>query len=252
MLCRLAAEESAYLSEHFRLLERVENEEKILLSQLKDPIFLQSYLTRLQQELETESRIAAASQLIKRLGYLMIVPSLYTAAAYNKLLNLDFSKAYLVDRRQENLWIPHLFWGDLSAVKLSDESRLIEFEAFVEKLFQELSKIIHIISRHTPVPKSILWENTSIYVYWLYENRLMLEEDENVRLQAQSDFEFLLQDLPAGVFHEKVNQLQKFHHPKKIDPESGEAVRPRQTCCFAYETGGGKAYCKTCPKKFRP
>ncbi|MEZ0481523.1 (2Fe-2S)-binding protein [Planococcus sp. SSTMD024] len=252
MLCRLAAEESAYLSEHFRLLDKIGDEEKILLSQLKEPVFPQNYLKRLHEELETESRIAAVSQLMKRLGYLLVVPTLYTAAVYNKALNLDFTEAYLVDRRQGNLWMPHLWWEELTASELSGESRHARIEELARKLVEELAEIIRAISKAASIPRSILWENTAIYVYWLYETRLMLEEDNRIRLKAKGDFEFLLKELPAEAFNEKVNQFQKFHHPRNVDPESGEAIRVRQTCCFAYETGGGKAYCKTCPKKVRP
>lgn len=249
MLCRLAAEERAYLAEHFRLLEDVAGEEKISLSRLKDPEFLQGFLETLKTEFGTDSTLAAASQLMKRVGYLAVVPPLYAAAVFGKALNMDFCACFLVPRRQGELWMPGLFLEDLSAVELAGAERHDRFETFARRLFGDLAEVIQAVSAAVSVPKSILWENVAVYVYWLYESRLMEECENRVRLQAWRDFDFLLTGLPAAVFGERANPLQKFYKEKTKASAEDEAIRIRQTCCFSYETGNGKGYCATCPKK---
>jgi ferric iron reductase protein FhuF len=249
MLCRLAAEERAYLTEHFRFLEEDGSAERISLGQLKDPEFLKGFLECLKTELDTDSTLAAASQLMKRVGYLAAVPPLYTAAVFGKALDMDFDACFLVQRRQGDVWMPRLFLADASAVDLGGEERHVRFERFACRLFADLAEVVQAVSAAAPVPRSLLWENIAIYVYWLYESRLMEECDNGVRLQAWRDFEFILHELPPSVFGERTNPLYKFHKEKTVSPSGEEAVRIRQTCCFAYETGKGKSFCKTCPKK---
>ncbi|ANU09525.1 hypothetical protein BBH88_03990 [Planococcus antarcticus DSM 14505] len=249
MLCRLAAEESAYLAEHFRLLEEADGEEKISLSQLKDPEFLEDFLELLKTELGTDSTLAAGSQLMKRIGYLAVVPPLYAAAVFKKALNMDFDACYLVPRRQGDLWMPQLFLEDISALKLAGEARSNRFETFARELFGGLAVVVQAVSTAASVPKSVLWENVAVYVYWLYESHLMEESDSAVQLQARWDFEFILNELPSSAFGERVNPLQKFYKKKTVATGENETVRIRQTCCFSYETEGDKGYCKNCPKK---
>jgi ferric iron reductase protein FhuF len=249
MLCRLAAEERAYLTEHFRLLEEDGSEGRVSFAQLKDPVFLQVFLDSQKTELGTDSTLAAASQLVKRVGYLAAVPPLFTAAVFGKALDMDFDTCFLVQRRQGDVWMPRLFLADASAADLGDGERYVLFERFARQLFGDLAEVVQAVSAAASVPRSLLWENIAIYVYWLYESRLMEECDNGVRLQAWGDFEFILHELPASVFGERANPLHKFHKEKTVPTSGEEAVRIRQTCCFAYETGKGKSFCKTCPKK---
>lgn len=245
MLCRLAAEERAFLSKHFRLLQ--EKCEGVSLAQLKDPALLPHFLEAVKKELGTESTLAAASQLIKRVGYLAVVPPLYAAAVFGKAIEMDFGRCFLVQHRQGDLWVPQLFIEDPTAAELGGEERPVRYGLFAQRLFSGLAEVVHAVSAAALVPRSILWENVAVYVYWIYESRLMEESDPGVRLQSKRDFDFILQELPASVFGERVNPLQKFYTEKVAVPRTGEAVRIRQTCCFAYETG--KSFCKTCPKK---
>lgn len=245
MLCRLAAEERTFLSEHFRLLE--EKREGVSLAQLKDPALLPDFLEAVKKELGTDSTLAAASQLIKRVGYLTVVPPLYTAAVFGKAMEMDFGECFLVQHRQGDLWMPQLSLSDSSAIDLGEKERHVRFGLFAKQLFSELAGVIQAVSAAASVPRGMLWENVAVYVYWIYESRLMEESDPGVRQKSKRDFDFILYELPASVFVERVNPIRKFRTEKAAASGTGETVRIRQTCCFAYETG--KSFCKTCPKK---
>lgn len=245
---RLSVEESRYLSEQFKLFEYTEGEEKLALERLLDKEFLEDFLQKNKSELGTESLFVAASQFIKRLGYVLMVPAFYSASAYNKMLKVDLWHGQLVIRNVKGKWMPHLFLEDQSVAILTGPDRQLHFENFSHQLLAALAKIIDNVSEVAKVPKTILWENAVIYIYWLYESRFK-NARKGVQLQAQEDFQFLLEKLPGIAFNLNSNPLKKYYHDKTQLSSLSEPIRIRQTCCFYYEIAGDRQYCKTCPKK---
>ena len=94
----------------------------------------------------------------------------------------------------------------------------------------------------------ILWENTAIRVYSLYEKKMGEGKSEQEKLRIQKDFEYLIHEAPASLFGETENPLAKFYGPKTKISFSNEPVRIRKTCCFYYKVSQNEKYCSTCPK----
>ncbi|WP_226037565.1 IucA/IucC family C-terminal-domain containing protein [Aquibacillus saliphilus] len=239
---QLTTNEKNYLTDNFRILDNVSTEELVPLEKLVDASFVEQYLIEMKNILNTDYNFVAASQLMKRIGFVMTIPALYTMTIYNKKVNMSLANLSLVTKYKDGIWVPHLFINDLSVEEQSDHDRLIWRQRTVEELFKNLSQLITCLSAVSKVPRPILWENVAIYVYWLYETKIN-EETEN-QSNLESDFHYLIQDAPGHLFDESRNPLQMFYRPKKEDEE----IRVRRTCCFYYALHVDGTCCSTCPK----
>lgn len=88
--------------------------------------------------------------------------------------------------------------------------------------------------------RSLLWENTAVYVYWLYEKKLpQFPEADPARIRE--DFSHLIQYASRDTFGDTVQPMSRFSR------SSGEAVRIRRTCCLYYRMGPNCSPCSNCP-----
>ena len=210
MLNQLMDKEMQYLVDNFRLMNQVEDEVSIPLVQLLDEAFLITYLNDLKKNFKTDNLFVIASQFMKRLGFIMTVPSLYAMTMYNRKLDVRLSNSYLVSKDVNDKWMPYLYVKNKSLTKLELSDRLHHREEIVYELFNNLSMIIQKISAVASVPKPILWENVAIYVYWLYETRMKNNITGDLDTQVRRDFHYLLYEVPGSVCKESINPLQKF------------------------------------------
>ncbi|AQQ54580.1 (2Fe-2S)-binding protein [Planococcus lenghuensis] len=220
----------------FRVVMETPGEKRFPLRQFTDEAFLDGFIDGIKADFKTGETRVAASQLVKRLGYLLAVPALFTATVHRHRLNTI--EGALVPQNADGKWLPYLLLEDMETTPIDTE----EFRAFSWELFIEIGKLVRVVSKAGNVPRPVLWENVAIYVYWLYEKRMAEEPVDSARKVA--DFRWLIDGLPGEAFGERKNPLQKFHGEK---PEGG--IRIRQTCCFHYEGAGAGKYCGTCPKK---
>lgn len=98
----------------------------------------------------------------------------------------------------------------------------------------------------TGVSRRILWENTAVRVYSLYEKRMDDIDDPVVQQRLKADFHWLLHEADPTLFGLHYNPLQHFRRP--LTPlDSGKAIRFRRTCCFYYLASDPVEYCGACP-----
>jgi siderophore-iron reductase FhuF len=222
----------------------------IPIKDLTDQGLLKNYIVKVQEKLNAPSLMVAASMFSKRYSYLIVVPALYSFSALNKRINVSIDHVSLEPSQSKEYWMPELYLMDQmgvfpSTVQERDELR----ELVIKEIFaNHLNVIWNALSKIAKIPKQILWENTAIYLFWLYESLLEKDLPEYTRNRIKDDFQFLLYNAEGSLFGEyQRNPITKFFHDKvKME---GSVVRIRRTCCFSYEAET-RIMCKTCPKNF--
>ena len=105
----------------------------------------------------------------------------------------------------------------------------------------------HSLTQITHIPMATLWENTAIYVYWLYEKRMQEFTDDEHRQLIEDDFHYLLFELDGKLFGCKDNPLYTYYSKIYQNPLTGSSIRVRKTCCLYYKTKPGNPFCSGCP-----
>ncbi|WP_332692693.1 siderophore-iron reductase FhuF [Halalkalibacter lacteus] len=209
---------------------------------------LKNYMDRVQQKLNAPSLMVAASMFSKRYSYLIVVPALYSFSALNKRINISIDHVSLDPSGSKDYWLPELYLMDQTVVSPSTIKEREELrEQVIREIFaNHLNVIWNELSKIGKIPKQILWENTAIYLFWLYESLLEKELPEVTRNKIKDDFHYLLYNAEGSLFGKyQRNPMTKFFHDKIM--MDGSVVRLRRTCCFSYEAET-KKMCKTCPK----
>ncbi|WP_156292111.1 IucA/IucC family C-terminal-domain containing protein [Oceanobacillus salinisoli] len=249
MLQQLTDKEKQALITHFRLADQPgSREETISMDMLLEQTFLEKYLNQLQHKFGTDSQFVAGSQLMKRIGFVMATPFLYTMTAYHKCLPLELENCFLVSSYKAGKWLPNLYIKDVTVEKINEENREKQRAELINKLFNHIYQLINHISKVSKVPRPILWENVAIYIYWLYETKMPMELRGMDQKMIVNDFHYLVREADASVFQESYNPLARFYNDKREVEGVDEPVRIRRTCCFFYETGENESFCSTCPK----
>jgi ferric iron reductase protein FhuF len=244
MLSSFKTEELECLSTDFRLTTTISTDSRFSISSidLLNEVKCSEYLDKITGLFKSPSRMVTASQFAKRYSFLTIAPSLYAMTMLNKGLDFSVENCHVESTfRDDSTWLPKVRLND-QIVSLPEVGGRNEWRnQVVKNIFAgNISKVWHSVSKAANIPISILWENTAIYVYWLYEKRI----------GGHEDFQFLLNEAPASLFGEKRNPLTRFNSPKCEIPTSDQPVRVRKTCCYYYEVSPDKkTYCSSCPRK---
>lgn len=250
-----------YLNQELRLTNQMaeDNEYSVTSSALLDPQQCAAYLDRLQPLYRSSSRALTASMFSKRYAFMMVCPILYAMSMYRKTFSLTIDNCQLESAYFQlptrKTWMPNLLLRDPSVYQLqsaditNNEVYAQQREDIVSRVFaQHLQPILKNISQVSSLSLTILWENIAIYVYVLYENRLLKEANEEQRQHIQQDLHYLTQQAPNDCFGEKRNPLAQFYTKKRVVPRSEQPQRVRKTCCSHYELPAPSDYCPTCPK----
>lgn len=254
-------EEWEYLNQELRLTDEIAEDHtySVTSAELLDPQQCAAYLDRLQPLYRSSSRALTASMFSKRYAFMMVCPMLYAMSVYRKTFSLTIDNCQLESAYFQlptrKTWMPNLFLRDPSVYALqsvdteNDEMYTQQREDIVRRIFADhLQPILKNISEVSSISRTILWENIAIYVYVLYENRILKEASEDQRQQIQHDLNYLTKQAPADCFGEKRNPLSQFYTPKRVVPLSEQPQRVRKTCCAHYELPAPSDYCPTCPK----
>ncbi|APH03766.1 IucA/IucC family C-terminal-domain containing protein [Bacillus weihaiensis] len=196
----------------------------------------------IQRKLNTSRKQVIGSMFMKRYAFVAAL-ILYSMSAYNKGLNCSMENVSLLHNENDPIWLPHVYLKDLT-VTIPDGSNRDQWrQTLVETLFKgHISPIISAVAKETKMSKTILWENTAIYIFWMYETLLQQELNEDERAIINSDFQYVVLDAPPELFGWKgTNPLSRFF------VEKVENVRKRSTCCLFYFTSKNGDRCKTCP-----
>ncbi|MBD3922465.1 (2Fe-2S)-binding protein [Paenibacillus sp. PR3] len=216
---------------------------------LLDPDQCLAYIERLKDIYETDSQMATASMFAKRYSYLTIASGLYAMSLFNKGLDYSIENCHLESIRQGAAWLPKVRlaqWEAHTPERCRNEWR----DRVIKNIFADnLAKAWRALAKTAKISPAILWENTAIYVYYLYENRLEQGATPKQIARIRDDYEYLLNEAPAHLFGESNNPLTRFNTPKRLTAASEEPVRLRKTCCFYYVVADDpEDYCHSCPK----
>ncbi|WP_068496079.1 IucA/IucC family C-terminal-domain containing protein [Paenibacillus kribbensis] len=275
--------EWSYLTEKLRISSDVQapiGRYDLPAGDLLDASSCTMYLDRLSELHDFSSRKVTASALAKRYGFLIVSPALYAMSVYNKTLGVGIADCTIRSDFVKDTWLPRLH---LNRLRVSEYNKETEYgnemehgdrdngdadqrqryawrDYVIGQVFAEhLAPIWRSVSAVASIPRTVLWENTAIYVYALYENRIRQELNGGDRLRIEEDFEYLICEAPAHLFGERHNPLARYAGAARTQrpPMSSvstvsigtvKAVRVRKTCCYFYQMKDKGGYCPTCPK----
>lgn len=267
--------EWSYLTEKLRISREIQapiGRYDLSAAGLLDASICTVYLDRLSELHDFSSRQVAASALAKRYGFLIVSPALYAMSMYNKMLDVEIADCTIRSDFAKGTWLPRLYLHRLQVAEYGGEkehehkgnSDINQRHAWrddvIRRVFAEhLAPVWRSVAAAASISRAILWENTAIYVYALYENRIRQEMNGENRLRAEEDFKYLICEAPAHLFGERHNPLARYagsvhaqHVPitsvSTVSNAAVKAVRVRKTCCYFYQMKQKGGYCSTCPK----
>ncbi|MCQ6561490.1 IucA/IucC family C-terminal-domain containing protein [Paenibacillus mendelii] len=246
----LKREEWEYFKNQLRMTtgESLERRYSISSQDLLDEQRCAAFLDGLAPVLDSDSRKVTASLFAKRYAFLLICPSFYAMTMYGKSFDVSIGNCHVESNFVGESWRPNLRLDDWSMTQPADAGRQEWRDQIMKGIFVDhLAPIWASISKVARLPLSILWENTAIFVYALYEKRIADESSEEQKLRRQEDFDYLVRDAPADLFGWKNNPLAAYDSPKCSVEGYDKPLRIRKTCCLYYKASDDGSYCGTCP-----
>jgi ferric iron reductase protein FhuF len=247
----LEPKEMDYIIQHFQLTTKESLDQRCSIESidLLDEEKCVVYLDWLSSILQSPSRMITASQFSKRYAFLTIAPSLYAMTMYNKGLNFSIGNCHIDSAYQNGSWLSNIRLPNAHVTQPTNEKRNEWRDQVIKNIFAgNLAKIWRSLSKAANIPMPILWENTAVRVYSLYEKRIEEGASIQEKSRIQEDFGYLINEAPAILFGETNNPLARFYGPKCTISSSDQPVRIRKTCCFYYKVSSNGNYCSTCPK----
>jgi ferric iron reductase protein FhuF len=244
-------EEWTYLQRNMRvtITRSEETDYSITVKDLLDEDLCAAYLDRISNVLGSPSRMVTASSFSKRYAYLVINPGLYMMTKCNKSLDVSIHNCHVESLYHNDTWRPHIRYTLAHATEPGAGSRDEWRDQLIQTMFADhLAVLWRVISKVAKVPIAILWENTAVYLYHLYEKTLAAEVDEQGRARLLEDFDYLRSGASGSLFGERKNPLTTYYGPKYTTPASDHPIRFRKTCCHYYELADAGEYCTNCPK----
>mgnify|MGYP001362137700 CR=1 FL=1 len=234
--------------EMFRFATKLESSElSIELHSLQDETVLLHYLENLGPHIGSPNVKVTSSIFVKRYAFLAVI-YLYALTAWNKKLDVSFENVILQTKMEEEAWLPTFYFKNLGVKEAPQDRRQWRDEALKELFSDHIHVLINRLSKVTKQSQQILWENISLYIFWLYETVLSKTVDAELLNRGNQDFHYLVQEATGTVFgNHPVNPIKRFYENKRDNHELQEEVRVRKTCCLTYLLKGKKKFCKTCP-----
>jgi ferric iron reductase protein FhuF len=246
----LSPEQFDILHRHYRLTAQPSQDRRLSVPSLDllDEAKCSAYLSELERVFPAAPVHVRASLFAKRYGCMVAAPSLYALTMFDKALDCSINLCHIESAYRDETWIPNLRLTDWRVAEVEAEHRNEWRDKVIQTIFAgHLAKVWRTLSKTARIPIATLWENTAVYVYWLYEKRIGEEASAQQQIRLQEDFRYLLQ-APAALFGEKENPLARFYFPKRADSASGAPVRIRETCCLYYLLAPDRACCSVCPR----
>ncbi|MNN36803.1 Ferric iron reductase FhuF-like transporter [compost metagenome] len=182
------------------------------------------------------------------MSFLATGACLYALSAYDKGLLLTLDNTLIEYGHDEGQWTSSMPLHHGLPLTYGANEREAWREALVRGLFAGLLQPLwHTFNRVTGVSRRILWENTAVRVYSLYEKRMAKIDDPSVRERCEADFNWLLTHAEPALFGLDYNPLSHFRRPPTRVDDGQRSIRFRRTCCFYYLATDPAEYCSTCP-----
>jgi ferric iron reductase protein FhuF len=242
----LTDEERAYLHTAFRLCSLAQADARSVAGEaMQDEKICREVLEGVMPLTGAPDLAIAASLLSKRVAFLASGSVLYAMSVFDKGLPISLNCSRLEYAHDNGLWTSSLPVA-VVATGYAPGTRATWREAVVSALFRDFfSPLWQSLAQVSGVPEHILWENTAVRIYSLYQGR-MEGLDENQERRQQADFAWLLEDAAPALFGLPWNPLKRFRRPLQKST-SGKMVRFRRTCCFYYKAVQPVEYCHNCP-----
>lgn len=166
----------------------------------------------------------------------------------NKGLDLSIRNCYIELHSKQDARLRAIRYKHLDYTVPHAEQRDSWRENVLHALFaKHLTPLWKQFSVAAKIPLAILWENTAIYIYVLYEQGIMSASTPEQLQQCQDDFHYMMQAAGGELFGLRKNPLSAYYHsPLTLSAES-KPVRIRKTCCYYYKIDNIRGYCKSCP-----
>ncbi|MBX4149100.1 IucA/IucC family C-terminal-domain containing protein [Paenibacillus lautus] len=222
------------------------------LSALLEPGSCAAYLDGLAVRIGTDSRPIAASMFAKRYAAVAVVPYLHALTCYDKALELVFESMLL---RSGKHWLEGITVDrPLRAVPRAEWREAWRSHVAERWIRCHLTSLWQALSSCSGLPAAILWENTAVRIYSLYEKKLPAT-GAVAASRIEDDFRYLLHGLPAEAFKQRRQPFARFYGGGAAIEEARNlgcrGSRPRLTCCLYYRVSREGDYCDACPKHVR-
>ncbi|KAA8697808.1 Uncharacterized protein ALO80_03233 [Pseudomonas caricapapayae] len=215
---------------------------------LLDEEVCEQVLETLGPVIGSPTQTITASLLAKRFSFLSTGACLYAMSVYDKGLILSLDNSVIEYAHDDGLWTSSMPLVDVTPVGYEPGTREAWRELIVATLFRELLQPLwETFNRVTGISRRILWENTAVRVYSLYDKRMEKIQDPAIRQRYEGDFDWLLNQADPALFGLNYNPLKHFRRPPVLLEAEGKSVRFRRTCCFYYDASNPVEYCSTCP-----
>ncbi|WP_324734565.1 IucA/IucC family C-terminal-domain containing protein [Pseudomonas paeninsulae] len=250
LACAFSEQEWAVLAGELRLKPCAQRDPQrsLAAAALLDEAVCEQLLLSLTPIIGSPSIAVTASLLGKRLAFLATGACLYAMSVYDKGLLLSLDNAVIEYGHDEGLWTSSLPLQQLQPSVYEAGEREAWRAMIVETLFASLLKPLwQTLARVSGVSVRILWDNTAVRVYSLYEKRMAKLEAVELRERCAADFAWLLQTAQPHLFGLDYNPLRHFRRPLTLVDDGQRSVRFRRTCCFYYQACNPVEYCSTCP-----
>ncbi|RSL30387.1 siderophore-iron reductase, Fe-S cluster protein [Salibacterium salarium] len=201
----------------------------------------EAYMEKVKEKIEAPSLLVTASQFSKRYARFVTDAAFTAMTVDNKGLDVSLDNSILQTDWTAEKWTPSFQF-------LEDAANEADRDAIIRQVFAgHLTPLWHTLALATDVAVPLLWENTAVRIFSLYEKKLSKNASAKEQQQIEDDLHYLVYEAPGELFGERINPLRPFYTPK-TENAAGKSIRVRQTCCFVYETGGGRSCCSVCPK----
>lgn len=250
MSLSLSAEETSVLLREYRLAiePAVDATYSLYAKNLLDNEQALDYLQKIAHFFQSPSILVTASLFAKRYSVLTIASAFYAMSRYDKGLHCRIENMW-VEAEYSKPWLPTIRLIDRTVSIPTEDREKWRDEVLREIFANNLAKVWQSLAKISKIPKTILWENTAIYVNWLYETKIGEGASEQEKARIQEDYHYIVNLAPGSIFGERKNPLTNYCGPKVTILESEQPVRLRKTCCFYYHTSDeANDYCISCPK----
>ncbi|MDU8497964.1 IucA/IucC family C-terminal-domain containing protein [Pseudomonas syringae] len=215
---------------------------------LLDDNVCEQLLAALGPIIGSPTQAITASLLAKRFSFLSTGACLYAMSVYDKGLILSLDNSVIEYAHDDGLWTSSMPLVNVTSVPYEPGTREAWREVIVATLFRDLLQPLwETFNRVTGISRRILWENTAVRVYSLYDKRMEKVEDPAIRQRCDADFDWLLNHAEPALFGLNYNPLKHFRRPPVLLEAEGKSIRFRRTCCFYYDASNPVEYCSTCP-----
>ena len=251
MSLKLSAEEISILLCDYRMTiePAVDAAYSLCAENLLDTDQALAYLQKIAPFFQSPSTQVTASLFAKRYSVLTMASAFYAMSRYDKGLDVTIENIWVEVEPHAKPWLPNIRFND-HTVSVPTQDREAWRDEILKRIFADnLTKVWQSLTKISKVPKTILWENTAIYVNWLYETKIREGANEQEITRIQEDYHYIVNQAPGSLFGERKNPLTNYCGPKVTIKESEQPIRLRKTCCFYYHTSDEtNDFCISCPK----